>query len=177
MPVAVDTIEKKLQNNGYPTLTTLESDFKRLVQNAKDYNAPKSEIYEDAERIRKLVYNFMKVNNPAYQQDPNYTSFPTPIPASKSGNVTNGPHESDVEETPKSRPISERPSRSAARRLEAPSERKVSIAPSTGAEDEDEDEDDEDAGEDEGETDFTGKSFTEAQQLLIQEFINYADEE
>ncbi|WPH02517.1 Hypothetical protein R9X50_00538200 [Acrodontium crateriforme] len=175
LPIAVDTIEKKLQNNGYPTLTTLESDFKRLVQNAKDYNAPKSEIYEDAERIRKLVYNFMKVNNPAYQQDPTYSSFPTPIPISKSGNVTNGNHESNVNETPKSRPAIERPHRPAARRSEVPSERKVSIAPSTGAENEDED--DVDVGKVEGETDFTGKSFIEAQQLLVQELINYADEE
>ena len=51
-----------------------------MINNAKDFNNPGSVIFEDAERIRKLVFNFMKVHNPAYKEIPNYTAFPTPIP-------------------------------------------------------------------------------------------------
>ena len=43
---------------GYATMEKLESDLKRLVQNAKEFNSTKSEVYEDAERIRKALSNF-----------------------------------------------------------------------------------------------------------------------
>ena len=56
----------------------LESDLKRLVQNAKEFNSTKSEVYEDAERIRKALSNFMPKHNPAYL-DPAYRAYPTPI--------------------------------------------------------------------------------------------------
>src|SRR5271170_3006997 len=57
----------------------LESDLKRLVQNAKEFNSTKSEVYEDAERIRKALSNFMPKHNPAYL-NPSYRAYPTPIP-------------------------------------------------------------------------------------------------
>ena len=57
----------------------LESDLKRLVQNAKEFNSTKSEVYEDAERIRKALSNFMPKHNPAYL-DPAYRAYPTPVP-------------------------------------------------------------------------------------------------
>ena len=60
-------------------MTDLESDLKRMVQNAKDYNSSKSEVFEDAERIRKALSNFMPKHNPAYQ-DPEYRAIPTPAP-------------------------------------------------------------------------------------------------
>jgi hypothetical protein len=50
-----------------------------MVQNAKDYNHVKSPIYEDAERIRKALSNFMPKHNPAYLR-PDYRAAPTPIP-------------------------------------------------------------------------------------------------
>ena len=56
----------------------LESDLKRLVQNAKEFNSTKSEVYEDAERIRKALSNFMPKHNPAYL-DPAYRAYPTPL--------------------------------------------------------------------------------------------------
>jgi hypothetical protein len=56
----------------------LESDLKRLVQNAKEFNSTKSEVYEDAERIRKALSNFMPKHNPAYL-DPTYRAYPTPL--------------------------------------------------------------------------------------------------
>jgi len=49
-----------------------------MIQNAKDYNEPASDIYLNAERLRKITFNFMKQNNPAY-----------------GGNVTPGPDKPD----------------------------------------------------------------------------------
>ncbi|MCJ1435886.1 hypothetical protein MMC27_005262 [Xylographa pallens] len=85
LPVALDTIEDKLTRRQYPTLTTLESDLKRLVSNAKSYNERNSDVFSDAEKIRKMVSNHMTKVNPAYR-DPSYQSFPTPIPGDIQGN-------------------------------------------------------------------------------------------
>jgi len=79
MPMSINIVEAKLKNGEYATMTALESDLKRMVQNAKDYNSSKSDIFEDAERIRKALSNFMPKHNPAYQ-DPDYRAIPTPIP-------------------------------------------------------------------------------------------------
>ena len=86
MPLAFDTIEKKLSRRGYPNLTTLESDLKRMVANAKGYNEKTSELFADAERIRKMVSHFMQKHNPAYK-DPTYAAFPTPLPSDASSGV------------------------------------------------------------------------------------------
>jgi hypothetical protein len=80
MPIALDTIEEKLKRREFPNLTSLESYCKRMISNAKEYNQKGSEIYDDAERIRKALSNFMTKNNPAYKK-PGYVAFPTPIPA------------------------------------------------------------------------------------------------
>ncbi|KAK0355165.1 hypothetical protein LTR59_006328 [Friedmanniomyces endolithicus] len=179
LPVAFDTIEEKLRRNAYPTMTTLESDLKRLVHNAKEYNAPKSDIYEDAERIRKLVFNYMKQNNPQYSQDPNYTSFPTPIPHTNGGAVQNGTmkeeEDEDVDEL-QSDPVardSEQPRNSAGTAVkvsEPRSDRKQSLAPSatTGAED----------GGGGGEAlVLDGLSFQDAQQRIVSYLLHYTDEQ
>jgi hypothetical protein len=81
MPLSLDMIEKRLEDRYYDNLTALESDIKRMVQNAKDYNDSRSEVFADAERIRKALSNFMPRHNPAYQ-DPEYKAIPTPIPQS-----------------------------------------------------------------------------------------------
>jgi hypothetical protein len=161
-----------LNRNAYPTITTLESDLKRMVNNAKEYNEPKSPIYEDAERIRKLIYNFMKLNNPQYRTDPNYSAFPTPIPSTKI-TLTNGAASSHtpalpeaVKDEPASREGSSNPRLSVAPKTsEAPSDRKSSVAPSAA-----------DGGVDE-DMDFTGKSFQEAQEMIVAECIRYTDDE
>jgi hypothetical protein len=170
LPVALSTIEQKLKRDAYPTITTLESDFKRMVQNAKDFNDPKSEIYEHAEKIRKLVYNFMKVNNPQYATDPGYSSFATPIPSEVNG-VQNGVHDDGQMETQNaSREASRKSGKrsTAPQPSEPPSERKASVAPSatTG-----------DGEEIVTELDFNGKSFQQVQQDIISYFINYVDPE
>ncbi|KAL2444790.1 hypothetical protein ABEF95_017259 [Exophiala dermatitidis] len=79
MPLSLNMIEQRLENREYETMEQLESDLKRMVQNAKDYNHSKSPIFEDAERIRKALSNFMPKHNPAYLR-PDYRAYPTPIP-------------------------------------------------------------------------------------------------
>lgn len=60
-------------------MTSLESDLRRMVSNAKSYNEKSSELFSDAEKIRKLVVSFMAVNNPAYARG-NYHPISTPVP-------------------------------------------------------------------------------------------------
>ncbi|KIW97618.1 uncharacterized protein Z519_01202 [Cladophialophora bantiana CBS 173.52] len=79
MPLSLNMIEQRLENFEYENLESLESDLKRMVQNAKDYNNSRSAIFEDAERIRKALSNFMPKHNPAYLR-PDYRAYPTPIP-------------------------------------------------------------------------------------------------
>ncbi|KAF2218059.1 hypothetical protein CERZMDRAFT_20712, partial [Cercospora zeae-maydis SCOH1-5] len=188
LPISINLIEEKLRNNAYPSVSALESDFKRMIQNAKDYNEPKSEVYEDAERIRKLIYNYMKVNNPAYQ-DPSYSAVPTPIPGLTKITLTNGNHH--AQGTPSAQAKAATPStagvkeeraagessklkislgpraseKAAEKASEPPSDRKSSVAPSTAP-----------GGEDES-MDFTGKTFQEAQEMIVAEMIRYTDEE
>ncbi|KAG4034756.1 hypothetical protein MFRU_002g01080 [Monilinia fructicola] len=80
MPIAFDTIQEKLDNRDFATLSELECFFKRLVKNAKDYNERESIIHRDAERIRKAVVKFMNDNNPEYKTNPGMRLEPTPIP-------------------------------------------------------------------------------------------------
>jgi len=158
-------------------MTTVESDLKRMVQNAKDYNAPKSDIYEDAERIRKLAYNYMKDNNPQYREDPDYISFATPIPQANGAVTANGTRVGEATQSARaSREVSERPKQTIILKAsEAPSDRKASLAPSgaTG----DEEDADADADEAGGDLDFTSLSFQEAQQKMISHLLHYTNSE
>ncbi|KAI4090849.1 MAG: hypothetical protein LQ344_004496 [Seirophora lacunosa] len=60
-------------------MTTVESDLRRMVSNAKSFNEKSSQFFSDAEKIRKAVSNFMVENNPAYKTH-DYKPFPTPVP-------------------------------------------------------------------------------------------------
>ncbi|KAF2969927.1 hypothetical protein GQX73_g3615 [Xylaria multiplex] len=79
LPLSLEVIEHKLKEKQYPTLSSLESDFKRLVSNAKETNDRNSTIFGDAERVRKAVSNLMVKHNPAYKSG-NYQAVPTPLP-------------------------------------------------------------------------------------------------
>jgi hypothetical protein len=83
MPIAIDTIEAKLRRREFHNLSALESYFKRMISNAKEYNERGSEIYDDSERLRKALSNFMTRYNPAYKT-PGYQALPAPIPTSPS---------------------------------------------------------------------------------------------
>jgi hypothetical protein len=84
MPIALDTIEEKLKRYEFENLEQLESYFKRMISNAKDYNQRGSEIYDDSERLRKALSNVMVKINPAYQ-NPGYSAYPTPLPSDPKG--------------------------------------------------------------------------------------------
>lgn len=83
MPIAIDTIEAKLRRREFHDLSALESYFKRMISNAKEYNERGSEIYDDSERLRKALSNLMTRHNPAYDI-PGYQAAPAPIPTSPS---------------------------------------------------------------------------------------------
>jgi hypothetical protein len=139
-------------------MTALESDVKRLVVNAKQYNDKRSTVYEDAERLRKTASNFFTKHNPAYR-NPSYVAIPTPIPG-----------QSDEEAETEAARLSEMS-------LESPmKDSKANKEPETEPkEDQDaaeEGQDDDDQGED-----FRGKTFQQAQEQIIEELIHYVDEE
>ena len=163
LPIAIDTIEDKIHDGGYNTVTEIESDFKRMVQNAKDYNSTGSEIYEDAERIRKLVYNFMKTHNPAYTEDPNYASFPTPIPKPGEKNI-NGATDGHGA----NRRTSATPARNAKTKASSPSEPPDGVAVDAASGDN---------AEGESGVNFTGMSFQDAQFAIIDTLLKTTDEE
>ena len=80
MPISIQSIEQKLHDRYFNNMTELESYVKRMVQNAKDYFEKTSDIFDDAERVRKATSNYMVKHNPAYKLIPNYTATPTPFP-------------------------------------------------------------------------------------------------
>ncbi|KAH8701158.1 putative polybromo-1 [Talaromyces proteolyticus] len=79
LPIALETVEAKLNNHEYPNLSAVEGDLKRMITNAKRYNDKNSVIFADAERVRKMLSNTMPKINPAYK-DPKYVAVPTPLP-------------------------------------------------------------------------------------------------
>jgi cobalamin biosynthesis protein CobT len=80
MPVSLRTLEQKLYRREFKNMSELESWLRRMVKNAKDYYSRHSEVFEDAERIRKAVSNYMTKTNPAYKKIPSYSCQPAPIP-------------------------------------------------------------------------------------------------
>jgi len=170
LPIALDTIEEKLHSGAYANLAQVESDCKRLVNNAKAYNDKKSPIYEDAERLRKTASNWMVKHNPAYR-DGNYVAVATPIPGEE--NPTPGKPIPRIVSTP--RPVHtptisetvDRPRRAAAAAQFTPTQatpvpsklrQSASLAP-----------------EDHGSPDFAGKTFQQAQEQIIRELIEHED--
>ncbi|EFQ25445.1 uncharacterized protein GLRG_00589 [Colletotrichum graminicola M1.001] len=87
MPISLTMIEKKLDSGDFPTLTELESYCKRMVSNAKEFYPRGSQLFEDAERVRKALSNFMTKYNPAYARG-GYTAVPTPLPVEGAANDT-----------------------------------------------------------------------------------------
>lgn len=61
-------------------MSELESFFKRMVTNAKEFYPKSSEVFEDAERVRKALSNYMTKTNPAYKLIPGYSCIATPYP-------------------------------------------------------------------------------------------------
>ncbi|KAJ8115070.1 hypothetical protein OPT61_g3186 [Boeremia exigua] len=170
LPLALDTIEEKLNNGEYTNLAQVESDCKRLVNNAKAYNDKKSIIYEDAERLRKTASNWMVKHNPAYR-DGNYVAVATPVPGEE--NVPAGKPIPRIASTPRAAatptPVStvatERPRRAAALaqpETPVPSKQRqpASAAPESRST---------------GTRGASNPSFQHAQEQIIQEIIDHTD--
>ncbi|KAF1360527.1 Bromodomain-containing protein [Lizonia empirigonia] len=170
LPLALDTIEEKLNNGEYTTLAQLESDCKRLVNNAKAFNDKKSIIYEDAERLRKTASNWMVKHNPAYR-DGNYVAVATPIPGEE--NLPPGKPTPRIASTPRAAatptPLStvatERPRRAAAlTQPETPVPSKLRQSASAAPEPR--------SSTTRG---ASNPSFQQAQEQIIQEVIDHTD--
>jgi hypothetical protein len=137
-----------------------------MIANAKQFNARNSEIYEDAERVRKTASNFMTKHNPAYR-DPTYGAVATPIPEELlSGKIT--PVSTPITPTNKNWPI-DKPKRGS--QVDSRLKYSESAAPR-----EDEPMGDAVAEQDgEGENRFKGKMLGEAQEMIMDELIHYAE--
>ncbi|KAF2442048.1 Bromodomain-containing protein [Karstenula rhodostoma CBS 690.94] len=171
LPIAIDTIEDKLNAGGYTSLAQVESDCKRLVNNAKSYNDRKSAIYEDAERLRKTASNWMVKHNPAYRKE-GYQAVATPVPGEEPvpyGKPIPRVHPATPKATP-STPDSastDRPRRAAAvaaTQAVTPAPSKLRQSASAAPEEGDS-------------TDFKGKSFQQAQEQIVNGLIGYTEPE
>lgn len=80
MPISLKIIERKLHNQDFQNMSELEGYFKRMVTNAKEFYPKNSEVFEDAERVRKALSNYMTKTNPAYKVTPGYSCQAAPIP-------------------------------------------------------------------------------------------------
>ncbi|KAK5663543.1 hypothetical protein OQA88_3974 [Cercophora sp. LCS_1] len=97
MPISLKTIEKKLHNQDFANLAELESYFKRMVTNAKEYYHKGSEVFEDAERVRKALSNYMTKTNPAYKLIPGYSCQAAPIPEDSGAVPDDAGNDDDVD--------------------------------------------------------------------------------
>lgn len=141
-----------------------------MVSNAKSFNQKTSQIYSDAEKVRKLVSNFMVERNPAYQ-DKNYQAVATPIPASwdpksrrDSTHVRPTSEEVKSEQTP-SHINGQRPSRNTTHPSVEHDSQRASSTPAT-----------QDIEDDTGES-FEGNTFQQAQAKIVRELMELKDEE
>lgn len=89
MPVSLGMIERKLDNGEFQNLAEVEGYVKRMISNAKEFYPKSSQTFDDAERVRKALSNFMTKRNPAYQIR-GYQAAPAPLPPG-------GPEDEDAE--------------------------------------------------------------------------------
>ncbi|KAI8203836.1 Chromatin structure-remodeling complex subunit rsc4 [Colletotrichum sp. SAR 10_86] len=142
MPISLSMIERKLKKGDFSTLTELESYFKRMVTNAKEFYPRNTQIFDDAERVRKALSNYMTKTNPAYNGG-NYSAVPTPLPAS--GVVDEVEEEDEDDATPA------KTGRRKSQGNTKPAEKQPEV--DEGDEDEDEDAEEDEDEEDEDEDD------------------------
>jgi hypothetical protein len=167
-------VQARLKKGEYATLAQLESDCKRLVNNAKMFNDKKSIIYEDAERLRKTASNWMVKNNPAYRIQ-GYTAIATPVPGEEAvppGRpiprplivTTPKPVATPKPKVPTPEVTSERSSRRTAVPLPTtPAPSKLRQAASAVPE------------RSRNTQDFSGKSFQQAQEKIIKDLLEYVE--
>ena len=175
LPISINMIEAKIRNGEYINLIGIESDMRRLISNAKTYNNKSSSLFSDAEKIRKMLSNYMIKNNPAYKTG-KYIPMATPVPdkwgppASKAeeeeGEEDSEEEDAEGETDNEVPPTPAREAQSAAR-SSVPStsdNRGPSATPAV------QDPGDDDEG-------FEGKDFQQAQEKIVMELINLKNEE
>jgi hypothetical protein len=84
LPVSLSIIEHKLDSGEFENLAEVEGYVKRMISNAKEFYPKNSQTFDDAERIRKALSNFMTKRNPAYQVR-GYQAAPAPLPPASDG--------------------------------------------------------------------------------------------
>ena len=67
-PIDLKTIGKKIRTSAYKNLKQMEADLVLMCDNAKRYNDPKSMIYKDATKLRKLAKDSTAELNSLMQQ-------------------------------------------------------------------------------------------------------------
>ncbi|KAI9835723.1 MAG: hypothetical protein M1819_001900 [Sarea resinae] len=149
-PIAIDAIEARLDRKGYQTLTDFENDVKRMFLNAKSYNQRGSEIWDDAERIRKMLSNFM-----AKQKPTNGEGLDGVVETAPADNADGNESESRLRR--KANPERQTPSKPV-------NGRRTAAAPVSRYE----------VGTAE---DFNGKTFQEAQEMIVADLINLKDDD
>lgn len=147
-------------------MSSVESDVKRMIQNAKEFNKSGSIVFQNAERIRKMLHNFMCKNNPAHN-DPTYQPKATPIPEHLQ-RIKLKPARSDANLNRRARDVSMQMQERATSGTQT--QRSASAAATIPDVVLNPDE--------EGyEPTFTGKTFQQAQEQIIHEMIKHRDEE
>ena len=167
LPIALETIEGKLDREEYKDTSALEGDFKRMIANAKSYNEKTSQIYSDAEKIRKIVSVFMENHNPAYKKggyQPTATAVPERWRDVKEETKTGQDGGETVEETAAARSSRRSGRNPALSPVLAKENRRASSTPAV--------KDAEGAGES-----FEGNTFQQAQEKIITELMNLTDDE
>ena len=139
-----------------------------MVSNAKSYNEKSSDVFSDAEKIRKLVVAWMTANNPAYN-DPSYAPFATPVPDGWRDRLQQKEEVHDMDAEGETDPEevtepAERPNRVAPTSSANAGTRRASSTPVV--------QDAEGAGEG-----FEGNTFQQAQEKIMTEVINLKNEE
>jgi hypothetical protein len=97
MPISLKIVEEKLNKGNFKNLAQLESYFKRMIANAKEFYPRSSAVFDDAERVRKALSNYMTKTNPAYQTR-GYQAVPTPLPPEDGEEVEEDGEEEDAED-------------------------------------------------------------------------------
>ena len=141
-----------------------------MISNAKTFNETSSPIYSDAEKVRKLVSNFMVERNPAYK-DKNYQAVATPVPTEQESkpskmlaSTRRSVGESNAESVSSDLKKDRRVSRGAAQTSSEHDSQRASSTPALP------DTEDETEG-------FEGLSFKQAQLKIIRIMMKLTDEE
>ncbi|KAI9680075.1 MAG: hypothetical protein M1817_005091 [Caeruleum heppii] len=177
-PLSIDIIEAKLTSNGYKSMSALEFDLKQMVTNAKSYNHKDSAVFSDAERIRKVVSNYMSKFNPSDR-----SSAPTiPVSPSPARKISRGDTMATQDKEVEGTPAPEKTTRAGTRGASASASREKSISvekaappPSTrkrSASKQSVTEHGSNTTQPAG-----SRTFQEEQELIMQELINLQDED